>query len=338
MTYKSGGLIQALDFNNLVGPNTTASTEQNKLNTIWATGVREYGYGQIAVPNVSANTIVQNEDWANLINTMNNVATHQGTTFTSAITPPSTNDKIEYLSKLQDNLQLIYDNRNYAAAQGTTQQRSVRYTTSAWHNKITFVFNITFSTGDKARYFFNSGGQIKLNFTHAATGGINSVFKNLCQNAGTLVISAMTGTQEATIAGTKYRGVTQIGSTGTPLVLDTTLGYYALPTTNKLLFKINPEVAGLAPGFSEYAASTISVYGKVSGTQGKNGDAGSIISLTVEWEQIPNTENIAPGNDTGPVDNSTTTCIVVYPKSTINGGVLTNTWGTATIDGSVDGN
>lgn len=338
MTYSSGGLIQALDFNNLVGPSTTASTTANAVNTIWAIGSREWGYGQTVISNVNANATVQSENWASLINTINSIATHQGTTFTTALTPPADNDKITYLASLKNNINKIYDRRNNAAAQGLTQSTSTRFTSSAWHNSITFKFTITFSTGDKARYFFNSGGQLAINFTHAATGGINTIFNNLCADCGTIVLSAMSGTQQATIAGTTYNGTTRVGGTGDVTTLNTTLGYYSLTAEDKLLFRKNPNKAGIAPSFLEYVASTISVYAKVSGAQGQHGDAGSIITLTAVWEQSPNTENVAPGNDTGPVNNSTTTVAVRYPKSTTSGGVLTNTWGVATVTGSVAGN
>lgn len=338
MTYSANGLIQALDFNGLVGPSATTSTTANAVNTIWGTGSREWGYGQTVIPNISANSIVQSENWASLINTINSIATHQGTTFTTALTPPVDNEKITYLASLKNNLNKVYDRRNNAAAQGLTQSTSTRFTTSAWHNSITFKFTVTFSTGDKARYFFNSGGQIAINFTHAATGGINTIFNSLCADCGTIILSAMTGTQQATIAGTTYTGTTRVGGTGDATNLNTTLGYYSLTANDQLLFRKNPNKAGISPSFLEYVASTISVYAKISGSQGQNGDVGSTITITAVWEQSPNTENVSPGNNTGPVNNSTTTVSVRYPKSTVSGGVLTNTWGTATVDGSVIGN
>ncbi len=48
MTYAQFGLIQAADFNTLVGGNPT--TTVNTLNATWATGGGSAGYGQTAVP------------------------------------------------------------------------------------------------------------------------------------------------------------------------------------------------------------------------------------------------------------------------------------------------
>jgi hypothetical protein len=337
MTYRSGGLIQAIDFNNLVGPDTTSSTEENLLNTLWATGVREAGYGQTSVPNVDQYDLVSASDWANLISTMNNVATHQGTTFTTPITPPVTNNEIAFISNLKSNLNLLYANKNNAAVQAATQSTTTRFTPSKWINRLNFKFIITFNTGDKARYFFNAGGQIAINFSHVAVGGINTVFKNICTEAGTLVISAPTGTDSCEIADQKYFGVTKIGGSASSTILKTATGYFNLTNRDQLIFKQNPDPVGIAPGFREYAESSISVYAKVSGAQGTNGDVGSIITLNIIWEQSPATEFITQGNDTGPVNNSTTTVSLRYPSSSTTGGVLTNTWGTATIVGTVQG-
>ena len=53
MTYTTGGLIQATDFNGFVS--TTASAN---LNAIWGnSGFQNYGYGQANVPTVSVGSV-----------------------------------------------------------------------------------------------------------------------------------------------------------------------------------------------------------------------------------------------------------------------------------------
>ena len=45
MTYSSGGLIQAADYNGFVDTNVGAN-----INATWGTGVTSAGYGQTAIP------------------------------------------------------------------------------------------------------------------------------------------------------------------------------------------------------------------------------------------------------------------------------------------------
>ena len=56
MAYSSGGLIAAADYNGFVG--TSPSSTANRINTVWAVGNGQYGYGQTAVGTVSAGGVV----------------------------------------------------------------------------------------------------------------------------------------------------------------------------------------------------------------------------------------------------------------------------------------
>ena len=56
MSYAQNGLIEATDFNTLVGSNP--DTGANKLNTTWATGGTTAGYGQTAVSQVAGGDTV----------------------------------------------------------------------------------------------------------------------------------------------------------------------------------------------------------------------------------------------------------------------------------------
>ena len=82
MTYSVGGLIQATDYNGFVS--TTAS---GNVNGIWSTGTSDRGYGQTALATVSAAGLVTATQWANLVNTISSIASHQGTTITSRTAP-----------------------------------------------------------------------------------------------------------------------------------------------------------------------------------------------------------------------------------------------------------
>mgnify|MGYP000368225270 CR=1 FL=1 len=70
MTYSTGGLIQASDFNNIVGSPSSPNTGRT-LNAIWGTGFSNKGYGQSQLANVNENELISSENWSTLIKTIN---------------------------------------------------------------------------------------------------------------------------------------------------------------------------------------------------------------------------------------------------------------------------
>ena len=174
-----------------------------------------------------------------------------------------------------------------------------------------------------------------MNFTHAATGTpVDKMFSDLASQCGTLVLSAPPYGTRCSITGTEYYGFTKVGGSGTATIKR--IGYYDLTTEDQLAFKQFAPITGGVRGY--YIESNISVNIKSNGTQGTNSDAGSIITVTTVWDQVPNGLNVSPGNNTGPVNNSTTTVVVRYPIDNTSNGYLTNTWGTVSVVGSVTGN
>jgi hypothetical protein len=316
MTYATGGLIQAADYNTLVGtnPNTTSGT----LNTVWSTGGTTAGYGQTAVPTVSVAQTVGASEWANLTGRTSNSATHQGTTITS-VTTPAVGATVTYLSAIPTNLTTIYNSRLNAATQGATTANSAVYG-STWSQAITFTHTVTFANGDAARYFFNSGGQLKITCSHAnTTAGINLLFNQLCSNIGTVVQSAPSS-GAVTISSTSYNGITKIGGGGNAPTVSTNSGYYAMTTSNATVFT---QTASTGP--SGYLSTFIRVLAKSNGTQGSNGDAGSVITLYTIWDEVPDGLVVGTG--------STTTVTAQAPETTN----LANTWGTISVAGTVTG-
>jgi hypothetical protein len=315
MTYAQYGLIQAADYNTLVGtnPNTTSGT----LNTVWSTGGSLTGYGQTAEGTVAAGDLVTAAKWANLITKTANSATHQGTSITS-VTAPVSGGTVTYLSAVPTNLTTIYTSRLNAATQGATTANSVAQATT-WSALLTFTHTVTFANGDAARYFFNSGGQLKITCSHAnVTGAGNQLFNGLASNVGTIVMSAPTsGT--ITVASTSYNGITKIGGGGSAPTVSTNSGYYAMTTSNANVF------TQLAGGATAYLNSFIRVIAKSNGTVGSNGDVGNVVTLFTLWDEVPDGLTVGSG--------STVTVTAVAPETTN----LANTWGTITIAGSVSG-
>ncbi len=316
MSYTQFNLIEATDFNTLVGGNPT--TTANTLNATWATGGGTAGYGQTAVANVAVgNTVVATGQWNALVANTASAATHQGSSITS-VTAPTAGGTITYLSAIPTNLQTIYSNRLNAATQGGTTANTATFA-STWSSALTFTHTATFANGDAARYFFNSGGQIKMTVSHPAGTGINLLFNGLASNVGTVVLSAPTsGT--VSIAGTSYSGITKVGGGGNAPTVDATKGYYGLTTANATVFT---QTASTGP--SGYLGTFIRFIVKSNGTQGSNGDAGSVITVYTIWDEVP---------DGLVVSSGAATTMTLTPPETTN---LANSWGTVTLAGTVSG-
>lgn len=315
MTYAQFGAIQAIDFNTLAGgdPTTTANT----LNATWATGGGSAGYGQPALANVAAGqTVAATSQWATLVANTASAATHQGSSITS-VAAPVAGGTITYLSAIPTNLQTVYSNRLNAATQGSSTANTATYN-STWSQALTFTHTATFANADAARYFFNAGGQLKLTFSQPTGTSMANAYSTLCAACGTLVFSAPSS-GSITVAGTSYSGFTKIGGSGTPSPYLTNTGYYALTTANANVFL---QTTGTPAG---YTTSFINVLVKSNGTQGANGDTGSIITITTIWDEIPNGLSVTAG--------SATTLTAVAPETTN----LANSWGAITLSGTVTG-
>ena len=316
MSYAQFGTIQASDYNALVGANP--GTTANLLNTTWATGGGGAGYGQTAEANVAVGDTVTAVKWANLITKTANSASHQSSSITS-VTAPAAGNTITYNANVVTNLQTIYTNRLNAGTQGSTTANSVAYG-STWSTALTFTHTVTFANGDAARYFFNSGGQLKVTCSHAnTTAGINLLFNNLASNVGTVVMSAPT-TGAITISSVSYNGITKIGGGGSAPTISTNSGYYAMTVSNANVFT---QTASTGP--SGYLSTFIRVIAKSNGTQGSNSDAGSVVTLYTVWDEVPNGLVVGTG--------STVTVTAQAPETTN----LANSWGAISVAGSATG-
>jgi len=316
MSYAQNGLIEATDFNTLVGANP--ETGANKLNTVWATGGTTAGYGQTAVAQVAGgDTVIATGQWNALVANTASAAAHSGSSIT-AVSAPTSGGTVTYLSAIPTNLTTIYTNRRNAAAVGSTSTSTATRSTS-WQDALTFTHTVTFASGDAARYFFNSGGQIKMTASHPTGAGINLLFSDLASNAGTVVQSAPnSGT--VSIAGTAYSGISKVGGGGTAPTIDANKGYFGLTTSNATVFT---QTASSGP--SGYLSSFLRYIVKSNGAQGANGDTGSVITIYTVWDEIPNDLVASSG---------TAVTLTLQAPETTN---LSASWGTPTLASSVTG-
>ena len=316
MTYVSGGIIQATDYNGFVS--TTAGAN---VNAAWSTGTTSAGYGQTALSTVSAAGTVSATQWASLVNTISSMAAHQGTTITSR-SAPTTGTLVSVLAAVNTDVTNCYNNRGNAAAVGTqftgwTGTNSKTTTTSGATWTITFTNTVTWASADAARYFFNAGGVIKIDVAKSATGQTgdpewNDLANTLC---GDIYISG--GDYSQTIAGTVYTGTTKVGGTGTPNTLATTTGWFDL-TAGGAATIVYKQFADTAPYTANFIQHSLA----------KN--AGSTaLTITTVWSASDGDPISGGTSPTGATPGTAPCTIVTYfPPSTT---YLTNTWGTPSV-------
>lgn len=304
MTYASGGIIQAADFNLRV----------NEINALWGTGSAGNGYGQsTTIATNSAGNIVPATDWSTLIARMNSIQNHQYGSGTG-ITSPTSGSIITYLSTVDTFITNMINSKYTYASSGSTLNATANTNATSWKTSSLKTFTFTFSSGDAARYFFNAGGRI----------GIQS-------NTNTIT-SPQAGTAWNTFVNTGFNywymgsnASVHAGTVGTynRNVYTSTSGYYNLTTTPTSFFTLIETGTGNA----NYNNNYIDL--KVAGGApfGANADKGSVI--IVQFNLYDNDTNTFGYTNTG---TTTATPFVVYPESTN----LTNTWGTVTFNGNVN--
>lgn len=309
MAYAQSGLIEAADYNNFINGS-------NQLNTVWSTGSGSAGYGQTAISTVAAGNTVTATQWASLINTLNSALTHQSGSG-SGISAVVSGDRINHLSTLATNINTSYTNRLNFATQGTTTTgattNSVLNVTGAAAQSLTITRTATFSSGDAARYFFNSGGQLNLIIGAGTNTGATG------RGAGLITM--------ATAAGgvTAFRSVTNGGRSGsgqTQNTNDTSIGYYDLTTLNQTIVSLT----AISSPYTAYPSDTVTIVARSNGVQGANSDNGTIITFVITLTSAAQATLDGGYNDT--INITIPNRIdIIYPETTN----LTNSWGTVTL-------
>jgi len=191
-----GEIISAVDYNVI----------QNKISRIMGTGVATEGYGQTVssapiVPDGITGILpnVLKSQWDSLRFDIVNAVVHQ-TGSAPTITVIQTTDPIRY-GPSHPNFQY-----NTIADQAVSQRFSIGtgqfvveqpiaqasnmfvQRTSPWSASLTTDLTVTFSTVDRARFFFNSGSKIRFNSNRTGGAGSaqNTAWTNLLDSVGTV--------------------------------------------------------------------------------------------------------------------------------------------------------
>jgi hypothetical protein len=319
MTYSSGGLIQATDYNGFVS--TTAGAN---INATWNST-----YGQTALATVSAGGTVSATQWATLNTTITSMANHQNTSITTR-TSPSAGNTITVLSNVNTDITNCYNNRFNAYASGTqytswtgtaSQTSVVGHRNTTW--TITFTDTITFANTTAATNFFGAGGLVKIQFSKTSTGAqADTTWNNFVNNVCGVVYFTADATTK-TIASTSYAGTKVVGGSGTPTTLATGTGFNQLTSSPTTIYKqFNTQYV--------YTGDYVQVDASYSG---------SVLTLTTYWfspaRNVSGTTNeISGGTATSGISfgSAPTTVVTYFPPETT---YLTSVWGTPTVASTV---
>lgn len=307
MTYASGGLIEAADFNNIVGGSVANVSTQ--LNTVWATGRQTRGYGQTAISNVSVSGTVAATDWATLINRLNSARIHQSGSG-SGLSAPTAGTTVTFLSTLTSAVSTAYTNALSAASFGpvstfATVTKSMIAAASV-SNTQTWTTTFTFANGNAARYFFNAGGYVAVqDQTYTNVDG-----SRRSQSIGNIVTGTTFGTIQAVSSSAMSTNVTVNTNS-------TTLGYYQLSTGATTYNQVT------ATGYYTGDTATMTARTNASNVAG-NQDNGTVVTIV-------STLFSSTTGSTQPSDALNCTVglapVVRFPETTN----LANTWGAVTV-------
>jgi uncharacterized membrane protein len=208
---------------------------QSKVALVLGSGTGNTGYGQtVTSSQVSSRTNVTYTQWNNLRTDLLKVRQHQtGTDMSAFLNVASATENVTDADRTAFN-QMASDAQDQTnrlitppASQATRENLvSVQQRATAWQGSLTQTVTVTFADFDAARYFFNTGSQME--FTLARTLGT----PNSKNNTWTTMFTTM-GKVSFKHDSTACSG------TGDPA---TTIGYYQLDTTDKVIFQ------KLAPG------------------------------------------------------------------------------------------
>lgn len=279
MTYATGSNISAGDLNNFIGANNvstayaSAAAATGKVAALLGVGYGDRGYGQTtpALAPIAAGTPVRASHWTDLRTALATMASFQGTaqtvlpsaaSFAAGSVIKAENSSARYSDfpttiNNVDSSRLNVNAANMSLVTGSiTSTRSTAWGASATQ-AIGAEFTMTFTSEDKARYFFNSGGLLNMTLSHASTASTqNSNWNTILSALGTISFGA--------------HSTTRSGTGGTP----TSIGYYELTGTAQTVF------SG-AIGTGAYTANTITVTAWSTNIVGVNGAKGSIVKLKV---------------------------------------------------------
>lgn len=248
MAYTSGDPILDDEYNGFV-----ANNSQN-LNGLLGTGSGVRGYGQTTISTVSPGTTITATQWATILDKIDAIANHQGTTGSitvDSVTNPIAGDTIAIIANLGTDITTLDTNAaNNVYDFGTLGYQTALTPASSTSTSTNFsgildiAVDYQFSSNDEMRYFFNLGGKIVV--TPSLSGGTADGKYN----------------EWVDLTGTKMGAMTVFGNsstragTGTLDVSSTQNGFHGITTTESILLKMFADT-------SPYTANYIELRGQI---------------------------------------------------------------------------
>ena len=297
MTYASGGLIEATDYNGFVA----------SVNAIWGTGSSDSGYGQTTTLSTvtAASSTVTATQWSDLIARINSLRNHQTAGAPgSGITQPSTGNTITYLSSLSTQISTATSNKLLNAGDGTAASggsgTASASNATGWTTTRSLEISYTFLSANQMRYFFNTGGFFDYNATSSVLVG------NTKSTDWDALTDAFGTTRSRSQSSSKE------GGSGTLNTNNTNAGFYDLTTSNTAVMRQYSTTA--AGGYtSNYSTS----YARLNAVPGSS----TIIYLLIVFQ-----DDAADGLD-DTVSGTATLNTAGYASGVT---YIANTWGTFT--------
>ena len=167
------------------------NTIRQKVADVLGTGATTFGYGQnIYSSATTSGTIIQKVQWDAVRFDIVNAYIHQTGNIPSAITVSTSDTITDDASGAYQNYDYFADvlsNNRFDVATGQFAISAIdtKTTSSTWNTNASSELTINFSSAEEGRYFFNSGGAIRISST--LSGGTSSqanAWTNLLDSVG----------------------------------------------------------------------------------------------------------------------------------------------------------
>lgn len=260
MAYVKNSTILASDLNTFLA----------QTRAIYGVGSGDSGYGQTAItqPDVAVGDIIRGTHWANMRNMLAVCLNHQAGSLPVTLPPANLLAVPETIFAHETDAPSsnAYDVNGHITT--ATAQRLIAGPTSMtvtnnahtvtrstnWNANISTTVDVGFGSEDAARYFFNSGGQIRLVMANPNGSSSQDVsWRNvLASQIGTFTLSAHSS-----------------ANSGTTNYSSSSVGFYEIATTATTV------LSALNVGGGAYAANDVIITAQVlnrTGTRGGNGN------------------------------------------------------------------
>jgi hypothetical protein len=236
MAYSAGDTILDDEYNTFVN----SSSSPYGYNHFAGTGSGEYGLGQTAISTVAAAGTIQASQWNSLFTGLDNIANHTNVSITS--TSVSAGGPIEIKSALIGDLSNLASAIAGGCTSATALSTSSALTTvttasEGWDTSATHEISCTFTNANQMRWFFNSGGKLRLvvSTTQASVSAKDTAFVALGNSIGNLDVGSQATTrsgagQTLTTDGLA-NGFHDLGTSYTTLIKLTQSSYAAYNTS-----------------------------------------------------------------------------------------------------------